>query len=228
MANNNQKPAEQANLGEALSRTEQFFTNNKKCIITALAIVIVVIVGIFVVNNSVIKPRQTRAAEALFPGEQYFNSEEYQKALDGDDSGYIGLEQVISQYKGTKAAKLANAYAGLCHAKLGNYTEAIKYLNKFSAKDKTVTPAVLGALANCYAETDQLDKAGSTFLAAAKKSNDKLFTPYFLLQAGLIYEFAGNQAKALEIYNKIKDNYSASAQATDADKYITRINAVKK
>lgn len=228
MANNNQKPAEQANLGEALSRTEQFFTNNKKCIISTLAVIILIIVGIFALKNLVFEPRQTKAAEALFPGEQYFDQEEYQKALNGDDYDYEGFEFVIKQYKGTKAAKLANAYAGLCYAQLEEYTEAIKYLSKFKAKDKTATPAILGALANCYAETDQLDKAGSTFLAAANKADDKLFTPYYLLQAGLIYESAGNQSKALDIYNKIKDCYSTSAQATDAEKYITRIKAVKK
>lgn len=227
MSNNNQKPAEQANLGEALSRTEQFFTNNKKGIIAALAAIIVIVVGIFVIKSTVIEPRQTKAAEALFPGEQYFNSNEYQKALDGDDYGYQGLVAVAKQYKGTKAAKLANAYAGICYAQLEDYSSAIAYLSKFSAKDKTVTPSVLGALANCYAETDQLDKAGATFLAAAKKANDKLFTPYFLLQAGIIFESAGNQAKALDCYNRIKNSYSASAQASDADKYITRINAVK-
>ena len=46
-----------------------------------------------------------------------------------------------------------SAYAGICYAQLGKYEDAVKYLDKFSAKDQLVSPAILGTIGNCYAET---------------------------------------------------------------------------
>ena len=46
----------------------------------------------------------------------------------------------------------------------GKYEDAVKYLDKFSAKDQLVSPAILGTIGNCYAEMGQLDKAAGTLL----------------------------------------------------------------
>ena len=52
--------------------------------------------------------------------------------------------KVADEFSGTAAGNLANAYAGVCYAQLGKYEEAVKYLNKFSADDQLVSPALLG------------------------------------------------------------------------------------
>jgi len=91
-----------------------------------------------------------------------------------------------------------------------------------------VSPAILGALGNCYAQLNQLDKAVSTLQDAAKKADNNTLSPIYLLQAGLIMEQQGKYADALEAYNTIKDKYFNSYQAMDIDKYIERATALKK
>lgn len=227
MANQNQKTAEQANLGEALSRTELFFTNNKTGIIIGIVVVILIIVGIFGIKKGIVDPRNEKAAEALFPGEALFEQGDFLTALNGDEAGYMGFIEVAKLYKNTKSGNLANAYAGLCLAQLDSCDAAIEYLNKFKANDHIIAPAVLGALANCYANTDQTEKAASTFIAAAKQADDNLMTPYYYVQAGLIYENTGNSEKAFQLYKKVSDDYSTSESAYIAEKYMTRISAAK-
>ena len=147
---------DQKGLEEALSKSEQFFENNKKTIFGALIAIIVIIAGGMLYNAKVAQPRQIKASEAIFPGESYFINGDYETALNGDAYGFEGFEALADKFKGTKANKLANLYAGLCYAQLDSMDIAEKYLSKFKGSDQMVSPAALGALANCYATNGQV------------------------------------------------------------------------
>ena len=142
--------------------------------------------------------------------------------MNGDSTGYAGFVKLADEFSGTDAGNLANAYAGICYAQLGKYEDAIKFLDKFSADDYFVAPAIIGTLGNCYAQVGQLDKAAATLLKAADKANSVSLSPIYLLQAGQILEKQGKNAEAVEAYKQIKTKYANSYQAMDIDKYIER------
>ena len=228
MAKKSVSPApkqEQKGLEEALSKSEQFFENNKKTIFGTLIAIIVIIAGGMLYNAKVAQPRQIKAAEAIFPGESYFINGDYQTALEGDAYGFEGFEILAGQYRNTKAGKLANLYAGLCYAQLDSMEIAQKYLAKFKGSDQMVSPAALGALANCYATNGQASKAAATFEKAAKKADNTLLTPYYYLQAGIIYESLDKPAQALKLYKTIKVKYPESYEGREIDKYIARLTS---
>lgn len=225
MAKKATKPAsqQQNTLEETVNRWEQFFENNKKIIFTVMAAIIVVIAGGMILNTSVFIPRQTRASEALYPGENYFLAGDYQTALNGDGLEYEGFEAVAGQYGSTKAGKLANLYAGLCYAQLDSAELAAKFISKFKGSDHMVSPAALGALAGCYADMGNFEKAASTFEKAAEKADNALLSPYLYFQAALVYETMGKSGKALKLYRMIKLKYPNSQEGIEAEKYIARI-----
>ncbi len=228
MAKKAAKPVEaqdQKGLEEALSKSEQFFENNKKTIFSCLIAIIVIIAGGMIYNAKVAQPRQIKAAEAIFPGETYFANGDYSTALNGDAYGFDGFEALAKQYKSTKAGKLAGLYAGLCYAQLDSMDIAQKYLEKFSGDDQMVAPSAMGALANCYATNGQVSKAASTFEKAAKKANNNLLSPYFYLQAGILYESLDKPAQALKLYKMIKVKYPESNESQEIDKYIARLTS---
>ncbi len=228
MAKKAAKPVEaqdQKGLEEALSKSEQFFENNKKTIFGCLIAIIVIIAGGMLYNAKVAQPRQIKAAEAIFPGETYFANGDYSTALNGDAYGFDGFEALAKQYKSTKAGKLAGLYAGLCYAQLDSMDIAQKYLEKFSGDDQMVAPSAMGALANCYATNGQVSKAASTFEKAAKKANNNLLSPYFYLQAGILYESLDKPAQALKLYKMIKVKYPESNESQEIDKYIARLTS---
>lgn len=216
---------EQKGLEKALSKSEQFFENNKKTIFGCLIAIIVIIAGGMLYNAKVAQPRQIRASEAIFPGETYFMNGDYATALNGDAYGFEGFEELSKQYKSTKAGKLAGLYAGLCYAQLDSLELAQEYLEKFSGKDQMVAPAALGALANCYATNGQVAKAATTFEKAAKKADNNLLSPYYYFQAGLMYESLDKTEQALKLYNMIKLLYPESAEGQEIDKYIARLTS---
>ncbi len=210
------------NVDEALNTSEAFLLKNKNLLLGIVAAIVVVVAGVLGYKHFISAPKELKAAEAIFKGEQYFGADNYEVALNGDSIDYAGFVKLADEFSGTDAGNLANAYAGICYAQLGKYEDAIKFLDKFSADDYFVAPAIIGTLGNCYAQVGQLDKAAATLLKAADKANSVSLSPIYLLQAGQILEKQGKNAEAVEAYKQIKTKYANSYQAMDIDKYIER------
>lgn len=210
------------NAEETISNAEAFFQNNKGKIIGIIVAVVVIVAGYFGYKHLISNPAELKASNAIFKGEEYFRNDNYEIALKGDSTGYIGFVKAADEYSGTQAGNLANAYAGLCYAQLGQYDNAIKYLEAFSGNDALVAPAVLGTLGNCYAQKNELDKAVANLLKAADKANSTAISPIYLIQAGEILEKQGKKTEAVEAYQKVKNQYGNSYQAMEIDKYIER------
>ena len=219
---------EHLNVEDALTQSEAFLIKYKNAIIGSVVAVIIIVAGFIMYKNLYAEPREEKAQAALFKGQEYFEQDAYEQALNGDSIGYTGFLKVADDYSGTKAANLAKAYAGICYAQLGKYEEAVKMLDSFNGKDQMVAPAILGAAGNCYAQLSQLDKAASTLLSAADKADNNTLSPIFLIQAGEILVKQGKYDDAVNAYTKIKDKYFQSYQAMDIDKYIEQAKLMKK
>lgn len=219
---------EHLNVEDALTQSEAFLIKYKNAIIGGVVAVIIIVAGFIMYKNLYAEPREEKAQAALFKGQEYFEQDAFEQALNGDSIGYTGFLKVTDDYSGTKAANLAKAYAGICYAQLGKYEEAVKMLDSFNGKDQMVAPAILGAAGNCYAQLGQLDKAASTLLSAADKADNNTLSPIFLIQAGEILVKQGKYDDAVNAYTKIKDKYFQSYQAMDIDKYIEQAKLMKK
>ena len=228
----NKKQQEVLEVNEALNKSEAFFIKHKKRIIAAVILVLACIAGIFA-YNAITGPREEKASTALALGQEYFNMEQFDKALNGDGANYAGFLKIASDYSSTKAGNLANLYAGLCYANLDKWEEAVKYLDQYSpADDAMVSPAAVAALGNAYAHVNQLDKAISTLTKAADMADKRGYegvnnsiAPTFRLQAATLLEEQGRKEEALKIYQSIKEKYvnSALVQSQEIDKYISRL-----
>ena len=232
MANKKQKEVLEQN--EALNKSEEFILKYKKTIIIAVVALLANIAGIFVYKAYVSGPREDKASTALGRGQQYFDADQYDKALNGDGANFAGFLKIASDYSSTDAGNLANLYAGLCYANLGKWEDAVKYLDQYSpADDAVVSPAAVAALGNAYAHVNQLDKAVSALKKAADMADSKgldgvnnSIAPTFRLQAAEILESQGKKEEALKMYQEIKSKYvnSALVQSQEIDKYIERLS----
>lgn len=219
---------EHLNVEDALTQSEAFLIKYKNAIIGGVVAVIIIVAGFIMYKNLYAEPREEKAQAALFKGQEYFEQDAFEQALNGDSIGFAGFLKVADDYSGTKAANLAKAYSGICYAQLGKYDEAVKMLDSFNGNDQMVAPAILGAAGNCYAQLGQLDKAASTLLSAADKADNNTLSPIFLVQAGEILVKQGKFDDAVNAYTKIKDKYFQSYQAMDIDKYIEQAKLMKK
>ena len=127
---------------ESISKLEAGVLKYKKVISISVVAVIVVVAGLILLNTLYLKPRQAEASTALAKGQELFAQQQYEAALNGDKTGYIGFLKVIDQYGCTDAANLAKLYAGLCYANLGKWNEAAELIDDYSAGDDAmVSPA---------------------------------------------------------------------------------------
>ena len=53
-----------------------------------------------------------KAQAALFKGQEYFEADLYEQALNGDSIGFAGFAKIADEYSGTKAANLAKSIYG--------------------------------------------------------------------------------------------------------------------
>ena len=215
------------NIGEALTTSEQFLEKNQRSILIGLLIVILA-VGAYLAYHYLHKvPRNEKAQAALFKGERYFQQGEDSIAIFGNGNDFIGFEEVISQYRGTKSADLAHAYAGLSYNRMGNNEKALEHLNKFKGGDLLITPAVTGALGDVYMNMDETDKAITHFLRAARSADNEMLSPIYYKKAGEAYLTLSDYDKAIETFQRIKENYLNSPEAQEADKYIKQAELLK-
>jgi len=212
--------------GEILSMSEKFIEKYQKPVLIGVGAVILLVVVILGIRHYYILPKEREAEALIFQAESYFGGKQWDLALNGDESGSVGFEEIISDYGSTKTGKLACAYAGICYFHKGEYQKAMDYLKKFSADDKIISPSITGLIGDCYVELGQAETGVGYFEKAASKANNNLISPVYLKKAGIAYYELQNYKKALDAFSKIKKDYPTSAEGAEIDKYIIRTESL--
>ncbi|MDR2389253.1 MAG: CDC27 family protein [Tannerellaceae bacterium] len=215
-------------MGEIVSKSEQFIEKNQKSILYGIAIVTLLVGAVLGIQHGYLIPQEKKAAAVLFKGEQYFGKDSFALALYGNEADYPGFESIISDYGITKSGNLAKAYAGICYYKLGEIDKAIEQLKSFGGKDKILSPAITGLIGDCYVNAGKVKEAIGYFEKAAKQANNEIISPTYLKKAGIAYESLAQYNDAFKIYSSIKEKYYNSEEASDIDKFITRASELAK
>lgn len=173
------------------------------------------------------EPNEKKASEAMFRAEEYYRIDSARLALQGDNVN-AGFLKIISKYGGTKAANLAFFYAGSCYLKLGDYSNAVKYLKEFSTSALQVQARADGLLGDAYAELNKKDEAVVMYRKAGTLfDKDEVLSPEYLFRAGYLYESMGRNKDAIDMYQMIKDKYPSSPRGYDVDRYLARLGVTK-
>lgn len=207
---------------QALTKAEHFLETYHKQIVWVVGVLLGIVVLYMAFQRFYVDQKSIEAAAQMFPAEQFFEKELWETALDGDGNN-LGFTGIISDYKFTPSANLAKYYAGICCLRLAEYDEAIKYLSKFKSNDKILSSLALGGIGDAYAQLGNNSKAIDFYKKAASKKNNDFTSPLYLLRAGILLENEGNLKDAGSMYDRIKNEYSASTEGRMIDKYIARI-----
>ena len=207
------------NVQEALNTTSVWIEANQNKLTWAITAIVVVVLGVIALNTYVLKPKAAEASNENAKAVVYFAQGNYEVALNGNDAECIGFEAIANEYKCSQPGKLAALYAGICYYQLGDYAAAAEYLAKFSAKDLNIEPAAAQLLGDAYVQMEDYAKAAKAFTAAAKSGNE-LIAPMSLKKLGFVQMEVGNNAAAKKAFETIKNDYPASAEAQDIEKYI--------
>lgn len=206
----------------ALTKAERFIENYQKQISRVVTVILLIVLLYFSSERFYFEKRAVEAAAEMFPAEQFFENDDWERALEGEGN-ILGFLDIISEYRFTKSANLAKYYAGLCYLQLGEYEDAITYLSRFKSKDRILSSIALGGIGDAYAQSGETGKAISFYQKAAERKSNDFTSPLYLLRAGILLENEGRWKEAGELYERIKTDYAMSTEGRTIDKYITRV-----
>ena len=220
----NQNPQDAA-VVEAVSKTEQFFQENGKKVIIAVAAIVVVAVAGYLFKHLVIDANADKAAELIVDAQDRFAVEnaDYALALNGDENG-AGFLDVVEQYGSTASGNIAKHYAGICYLRLGDLENAEKYLSMYKAVKSIPAQIVnaqnLGLRGDIAVEKGEYESAVALYKKAVAASANIYTAPLYLYKQVLAYAALGNKAEALKCLEALQADYAGSTEAREAEKVL--------
>lgn len=212
---------------QTLVRAQGFWDKFQKPVLIIVAAVILVAGGWYGYNEYILKPKEEKAADALFKAQQHFAMDSSNLVLNGDGQSK-GVLYVLKNFSGTKAANLCNYYAGVSYLKLGDFNNAVKYLKDFSTEAKQIQLMAYGCLGDAYAELNKKDEAVESYKKAGHTfEKDESNSAEYLFRAALLQETMGKNNEALELYKEIKEKFPRTEKGFQAEKYIYRLSIEK-
>ncbi|MCX7907598.1 MAG: tetratricopeptide repeat protein [Bacteroidetes bacterium] len=167
-----------------------------------------------------------QANEALGRVVLWFESGQYQKALEGDTTQRIpGLAQIADRYRWTQTGKLAAYYAASAYYELGQYEKARQYFARYPNNGTLLAAAARAGEAAAYENAGQYRRAASLYLKAASQYKSELLTPDYLFGAARCLEQAGDLRAALRAYERVQKEFPKTPQASEAEQHVARLTA---
>nr|WP_320000424.1 tetratricopeptide repeat protein [uncultured Draconibacterium sp.] len=209
-------------LESALTKTEQFVEDNSKIISYVVGGIIIVVAAYLGFNKFYIQPKEDEAISQMFMAENYFEKDSFNLAINGDGN-YLGFLDIIDDYGMTKSANRAKYYTGISYLYLGQYEDALDYLNDFETDDLLLAPVAEGAKGDAYLELGETDSALKQYKKAYAASDNELTAPVYMMKAANLLESMDELEDALALYEGIKAEYPQTTEGTNAERYIARI-----
>ncbi|MCC6281723.1 MAG: tetratricopeptide repeat protein [Saprospiraceae bacterium] len=221
--------AETIEVQEVQQVSAPFWEKYQKELLYALGAVAAVAVGWWLYKSMIVAPKQQEAVASMWQAQNMFERDSFRLALDGPGGGFDGFVALADKYSGTPAGNTANYYAGVSYLQLGEFDNAIQYLEKYDAEG-TLLPAVkYGALADAYSEKKDYAKALDLYEKASEATDNEVLSSLYLKRLGMLYEYQGNKEEAVKVYERLRRDYpnQQSQDWREIEKYIYRAGGVK-
>ncbi|RNI26963.1 tetratricopeptide repeat protein [Rufibacter latericius] len=213
-------------LADRLLKSESFVERHKNLFIGIFVAIAAAVVGGFLYYQN----QQTKNQEALaamFQAEYYLEADSLNKALNGDGQN-DGFKAVADEYGSTKAGKLANFYAGVVSLKQGKYQEALNYLEEFKSDDLLLQARAYSLQGDANLELGKKEEAAALYKKAAEHKANDYFSPQYLMKAAVAHESANQYSEAIEVYDRVINDYPLSPEVNEAKKYKARAEGLAK
>jgi tetratricopeptide (TPR) repeat protein len=205
-----------------VSSAEAFLQKNKTIITSIFAAVIIGVGGYLAFTSLYLGPKEKDAQFELYLAQELFEEENFLQSIEGDGNA-LGFLAIMEDYRWTKAANLAKYYTGVAYLNLGDFKNAISYLDKFSTNDDILSVVSKGAIGDAFMELNQLKDALDYYTKASNQSTNSLVVPIYLERAGQTAVLLEDNKKAMRFYERIVNEFPESREAANAKKMTAKL-----
>lgn len=209
-------------LNETAHLAENFFERHSKIIVGAFIGLALIGIGYFAYLKTVLEPKSEKAFIEMAQADEYFKQDSVVLALKGSPGSFLGYEQIIENYGGTKGANIALYKAGVSYYKLGDYASAVKSFEKFSSKDNILTAQKNGMIGNALVESGKEKEALPYYVKAAEGTDLEVIQTLYYMKAGKLAMDMDMNKEALNYFEAIAKKYPNAGDG-EVDKYIERL-----
>ena len=217
-------------LDSTASKTEEWVSKYQNFILAGIGAIALSVLSYLAYQKFVSEPKELEAVSELSQAQYYFdlavngqNSDSlFLRSLNGGEGKY-GFIDIIENYSGTLASKLATYSAGMAYLNLKDYKNAIDYLDNFNSDDILLSALSKGAIGDAFAQIDQQEEAYEYYVKAFESSDNLFSTPKYLYKAAMLGASLGKNSSALSYFKRIKSDYPDSAEAKFIEVQIGRL-----
>lgn len=217
-------------LDNTASKTEEWISKYQNFILTGVGLIAFTVLFYLGYQKYIFEPNKIEAVSELSQAQYYFelavNGQDsdslFNRALNGGEGKY-GFLDIIDNYSGTPAAKLATYSAGMAYLNLGDYVNAIEYLDQFDTDDIMLKALAKGAIGDAFAQIGQPEEAFNYYTAAFQASDNTFSAPKYLFKAGILGATLKKNKLALGYFKRIQSEFPDSAEARRVEVQIGRL-----
>ncbi len=212
------------NQTQETSNSAPFWETYQKQLIYGVGAIAAVALLYFGYKYLIVEPKQKEAVAAMWKAQQMFDRDSFTQALNSPALEADGFLAIIDKYGSTPAGNSAKYYAAVCYLQTGDFDNAIKYMEDYSAEGDLLPTMKYGILGDCYSEKQDFAKAISMYEKAADATDNETLVPIYLKKLGLLNEKQGNKEAAVKAFERIRSEFpnQNSADWREVEKYIYR------
>lgn len=212
--------------------SSNFFTTTLGKIAIVVVLLVVSISGVLY-WQSLQKENAQKASLALSRIRTYYESGDYQRALNGDPGAQIrgesiqGLSSIVSEYGSTASGKTAAYYAGVAYVNLKKYSEATAMFEKASGSESDVVKAgALAGLAVIAEHNNNFASASEQYVKASGLAQDDVSKARFLYFSAICLEKISKKEEAISQFKEVVNKYSQTEYAGDSKAGLVRLGTI--
>ncbi len=213
-------------------QAEGFIQKNSKIIIIA-SVVIIAVAGILLFMRYQAREAEQKASVLMSRVVPYFETGDYDKALNGDPEKMfmgervLGLKYIADEYKSTSQGKVASLYTGVIYLKKDSYDEALRYFETAGEADsKLIRMGGLAGIATINEYKGNLKDAAKKYFEASQFAEDDYTKSRYMFYAALCYEKSGDNTNAEKNYRSIIDEIQINEFTPMAKSGLIRIGTI--
>ncbi len=221
---------EETSVQEVYAPTVSFLEKNQTLLLYVVGGIVALVAGYWLYKYMIVGPKQQEAVAAMWQAQALFEQDSFKMALENPGGGFDGFQALADKYSGTPAGSTASYCAGICYLHLGDYDNAISYLDE-SSPDGALLPAMrLGAMGDAYSEKKDFASALKYYDKAVDAAENDIIAAYYLKKLAMLNDYQGNKDAAVKAYERLRTDYpnQSSQDWREVEKYIYRAQGAAK